>query len=74
MTYEQAKEKALKVAKGLDTAYEYKGAYVFSNSKLKGNDAEDSEVVILKSNGNVVGLSDYIISSHEESSPKKIKF
>lgn len=74
ITYEQAKAKAAKISKGLDTAYEYKGAYVFSNSKLKGNDIEDAEVAILKSNGNRVSFSAYVISSHDTSKPKKLKF
>ena len=74
MTYEEAKAKALKLDKNIDKALEYRGAYVFYNSKLTGEDAEDSEIVILKSNGNVVNFGDYVISSHDDSSPKKLKF
>lgn len=73
ITYEQAKAKALKEKKTLDTAYEYKGAYVFYDSRDNKNDY-DIDVTVLKSNGNVVGFSDYIISSHDDSKPKKLKF
>ena len=70
-SYEQAKEKALRANKNIDTALEYEGAYVFYNSK---SDENDQEIVILKTNGNVVTMSDYLISSKDNKKPRQIKF
>lgn len=74
MTYAEAKAKALKHKKDIDSALEYKGAYVFYNSKVTGSDTEDNDIVILKSNGNVTNLGDYVTSYHDEEKPKKLKF
>lgn len=73
ITYEQAKAKALKSKSDIDTALEYKGAYVFYNSKEKEG-TMNGEVVILKDSGNSVTMSDYFINSKDDSSPKRLKF
>lgn len=71
MSYEQAKAKALKANSSVNTAYEMKNAYLFTVSG--GKEKDDNEVVILKSNGNRVSYSDYIIT-YKDSSKKKLKF
>lgn len=71
VSYEEAKAKAMKINPNINTAREYRGAYVFYNSKSKG---DDNEVTILKSSGNYVSFSDYAVSAHDESLPKKLKF
>ncbi len=72
ISYEQAKAKALKAKSTVNAALEYKGAYVFYNSN--GKNEMNGEVVILKSNGNVVTMSDYVISSRDNGRPKKLAF
>ena len=72
ITYEQAKAKALKSKKDIDAALEYKGAYVFYNSKATNE--TDNEVVILKKNGNAVTMSEYVIDYKDDSEPKRLKF
>ena len=72
MTYEEAKNKALKIDKTIDTALEYKGAYVFFNSET-AESIENAEIVLLKTNGNRVTMSDYFISSKDEDEPKKLQ-
>ena len=72
--YEQAKKKAVVHKKDLDSALEYRDAYVFYSSKARGNAAEDSEVVVLKSDGRVVTMSQYVIGTKDSSRPKHIKF
>ena len=74
ITYEEAKDKATSARSGLDTALEYKDAYVFYNSKARGGDREDNEVVILKKNGSRVSMSEYVMMSNDESTPKRLKF
>lgn len=71
VTYEQAKAKALKANSNINKAYEMKNAYLFAVSGGKVED--DNEVVILKSNGNSVTYSDYIIT-YKDSNKKSIKF
>lgn len=70
ITYEEAKQKALKADKKIDSAYEYNDAYVFVNSKEK----YDNEIVIMKKTGNAVSMSDYAAMSTDTSELKKIKF
>lgn len=72
VTYEQAKDKATSARSGLDSALEYKDAYVFYNSKA--SNAEDNEVVILKRNGERVSMSEYVMMTQDDSKPKRIKF
>lgn len=74
VTYEQAKDKATSARSGLDAALEYKDAYVFYNSKARGTNTEDNEVVILKRNGERVSMSEYVMMTQDDSKPKKLKF
>ena len=74
VTYEQAKKKALKENSNLDSVVEYKMAYVFSNSKAKGNDMEDNDVVIMKSSGNRISMSELVIELPEGDKAKKRAF
>ena len=70
MTYEQAVTKAKKIYPAVDTVAEYEDAYVFYNSKAKGNDLEDNEVVVLKDNGKVVSMTEYAVNTNSNKSPK----
>lgn len=74
ITYEQAKEKAVKLKKNLDTTLEYKDAYMFYNSKARGNQQEDNEVIVLKKSGKIVSMTEYIIGTKDNTTPKRIKF
>lgn len=74
ITYEEAKDKATSARSGLDTALEYKDAYVFYNSKARGHETEDNEIVILKKNGSRVSMSEYVMMTQDDSTPKKVKF
>ena len=74
ITYEQAKEIATKAKSGIDTALEYKDAYVFYNSKVNKSNMDDNEVVILKSNGKRVSMTEYVVGTKDTSKPKKLKF
>ena len=72
ITYEQAKEKALKVDKDINMAWEYRGAYMFVDSKKVKE--YDAEIVVLKSNGNVTNMGEYVIHMKDDEKPKKLKF
>lgn len=74
VTYEQAKEKALKARNDINAAKEYDSAYLFYNSKAKGNEEDDNEVLILKSNGERISMTEYIVKIKDSSKPRKIKF
>lgn len=74
MTYEQAKSKAVKIYPEVDSALEYKDAYIFYNSKARGNKQDDNEVVILKNGGKVISMSEYVMSTKDDTSPKRLKF
>lgn len=74
MTYEQAKDKAVKIYPEVDSALEYKDAYIFYNSKARGNKQDDNEVVILKNGGKVISMSEYVMSTKDDTSPKRLKF
>ena len=71
VTYEQAKAKALKAKSDVDTAKEYDSAYLFYK---KGSVQDDNEVVVLKSNGEVLSMTEYIVKIKYSSNPRKIKF
>ena len=74
ITYEQAKAKALKAKKDINAALEYKKAWVFYNKNAKGGDMYDNEIVIMKTSGNAVSFSDYLVDSKDHENPKKITF
>lgn len=71
ITYEQAKERALKAKKDINAAKEYDSAYLFYNSNVE---EDDNEVIILKSNGERVSMTEYIVKVKDSSRPRKIKF
>lgn len=72
ITYEQAKKKALAQDKNLDTVIEYDKAYVFYNSKARGNEAEDNEIVVLKENGNMISYGEYVMTTTDDDKKKKV--
>lgn len=74
VTYEQAKKKAVEAYPSVNTVLEYKDAYVFYNSKARGNDREDNEVIVLKDSGKVVSMTEYVIGTKDDAAPKRIKF
>lgn len=74
LTYEQAKQKAQKEYPAVDSVLEYKDAYVFYNSKARGNKTDDNEVVILKKNGNVISMTEYVMGTEDNTAPKRLKF
>ena len=72
VTYEQAKEIAVKANKKVNTCNEYKKAYHFFN---KENDSVgDNGVVVLKENGRAINWITFILDYHPEKTPKEIKF
>ena len=75
ISYEEAKAKALKEKSGLNAVVEYKGAWAFYNSNAKGRaNTEDNEVMIRKSDGKRISMTEYIATTKDSSTPKKIKF
>ena len=74
ITYEQAKAKAQKVLTGINTVLEYKDAYMFYNSKARGQEQEDNEVIVLKKNGKIISMTEYVMGTKDNSEPKRIKF
>lgn len=60
MTIEQAIQKAKKAYPQVDTVAEYEDAYVFYNSKARGEDNIDNELIILKETGNIISYNEYI--------------
>lgn len=73
MTYEEAKAKAKKIMPSVNAAYELQHAWMFYNANQKKTE-DDSEVVILKSNGNAVNYGAYSIHYKDNQKPKKIAF
>lgn len=59
VSYEEAKETALKFNKQLDECHEYEDAYIFSNNKSRKTKFSVYHIVILKENGNAISLSSY---------------
>lgn len=74
ITYEEAKKTAQAAKINIDSVLEYKDAYIFYNSKARGNAQEDNEVVVLKRDGKVVSMTSYVIGTKDNSKPKHIKF
>ena len=72
ITYEQAKEIALKANKRVDTCREFKDAYHFIE---KESDSDgDNGVVVLKESGRAVTWISFILNYHPEKNPKEIVF
>ena len=66
ITYEQARDKAKQIIPKVDIYYEYPDAYMFTNSKAKGEELWDNDVVIYKANGEITNISGYIMESKFE--------
>ena len=73
ITYEKAKQKALESIPKADTVIEYDSAYVFYNSKARGNEQDDNEIVILKDNGNIISYTQYIVETNDSENNKKVR-
>ena len=63
ITYEVALDKAKRIDPTVDSYTEYPEAFVFTNSKVKGYEQEDNEVVIERKKGNVISYSELVIST-----------
>lgn len=66
ITYEEAKKIALNDMPEADTVVEYESVYVFYNSKAKGPDTEDNEVVIEKKTGRIISYSEYVATTDDD--------
>lgn len=66
-------QKALKNIPNVDTCVEYNSAYVFYNSKARGNEQDDNEIVILKDNGNIISYTQYIMETNDSENNKKVR-
>jgi hypothetical protein len=73
ITYEEAKKKATSALTGIDSAAEYKTAYLFYRSN-PSNRPENNEVVIDKETGEILTMSQWVLTSDDTSNPKKLKF
>ena len=74
MTYEQAKEKALKINAKLNACREYTRAYHFYDKFDTTDRVPDNDVVILKESGKIVNLTTFIIDYHPEKIPQQRRF
>ena len=70
ISYEEAKKKAEKALENIAEAYEAEDAYIFVEKH--SDKVENQEIVILKSNGNGISMSDYAAISVAKGEPKKI--
>ena len=73
IAYEKAKQKALENIPNADTCVEYNSVYIFYNSKARGDKQEDNEVVIRKDNGNIISYTEYIMTTNDKESDKKVR-
>ncbi|MBQ9709211.1 MAG: hypothetical protein IJV67_01125 [Clostridia bacterium] len=75
VTYEQAKEIAVKANKKVNTCNEYKKAYHFFKKLNEDEIVEgDNGVVVLKENGRAINWITFILDYHPEKNPKEIQF
>ena len=74
MTYEQAKEKALKINPNFNACKEYNIAYYFYDKHDKTFREPDNDVVVLKETGKILNLSTFILDYLPERNPKSIEF
>ena len=74
MTYEQAKEKALKINHNFNACKEYKIAYHFYDKQDKTFREPDNDVVILKEMCKILNFSTFILDYLPERKPKSLKF
>lgn len=66
ITYEVALDKAKKVEPKIDMYIEYPEAFIFTNSKAKGDEKWDNEVIIERKKGNIISYTDLILISDKE--------
>ena len=75
ITYEQAKEIAVKASKKVNACNEYEKAYHFFKKLNDGEFIEgDNGVVVLKETGRAINWISFILDYHPEKSPKQIEF
>ena len=74
MTYEQAKEKALKINPNFNACKEYKIAYYFYDKNDTTLREPDNDVVVLKETGKMLNFSTFILDYLPERKPKSLKF
>ena len=74
MTYEQAKEKALKINPNFNACKEYNIAYYIYDKHDKTFREPDNDVVVLKETGKILNLSTFILDYLPERKPKSLKF
>jgi hypothetical protein len=72
ITYEQAKETALKANKRVNACREYEKAYHFVDKDYDGEG--DNGVVVLKETGRAITWISFILNHHPEKNPKEIAF
>ena len=74
MTYEEAKEKALKINPKFNACKEYKIAYHFYDKHNKTFRESDNDVVVLKESGKIFNFSTFILNCKPEKVPKQKMF
>ncbi len=70
MTYEEAKEKALKINPKFNACKEYKIAYCFYDKHDKTFREPGNDIIVLKETGEVLTLTAFIMNYHPERNPK----
>lgn len=76
ITFEQAKEKALKYDKKYNICYEFIDGFEFHDTRVESGSAEsyDEGIVVLKDSGKLIPVAEFILTTKNTSSPKKIRF
>lgn len=72
LTYAEAKKVALGLSKRVNACNEYEKAYHFFEETSDDIDG-DAGVVIMKETGRAVSFVQFILNSHPERNPKRIK-
>lgn len=70
MTYEQAKELALRKNAKINACKEYENAYRFYDKFDQTERIPDDDVVVLKDTGKLVNLTTFILDYHPKPKPK----
>lgn len=73
VTYEEAKEIALKWSEDINSCNEYAKGYHFYKHYTE-EVVGDCGVVVLKETGKITHFVDFILDYHPERNPKKIEF
>ena len=61
MTYNKAKQLALKINGKVNAFYEFDNAYRFYDSKATTVKVPDNDVVVLKSTGKIINYTTYLL-------------